>query len=34
MVPVALPDDTVDRELIDSIRSAIDRLGIVVFLVD
>ncbi len=31
---IALPDDAVNRELIDSIRSAIDRLGIVVFLVD
>ncbi len=31
---IALPDDTVDRELIDSITTAIARLGIVVFLVD
>ncbi len=31
---IALPDDTVDHELIDSIRGAIERLGIVVFLVD
>jgi hypothetical protein len=31
---IALPDDRVNRELIDSIVGAISRLGIVVFLVD
>jgi hypothetical protein len=31
---IALPDDTIDHELVNSIRGAIDRLGIVVFLVD
>ena len=31
---IALPNDAVDRQLIDSITTAIDRLGIAVFLVD
>jgi hypothetical protein len=31
---IALPNDPVDRELIYSITNAIDRLGIIVFLVD
>jgi hypothetical protein len=31
---IALPRDSVNKELIDSIRSTIRRLGIVVFLVD
>lgn len=31
---IALPDDTVDRELINSITTAIARLGVIVFFVD
>lgn len=34
LAAIALPDDKEDRGLIDSVRSALSRLGIVVFLVD